>query len=245
MRALHSARSAVTTAAKRHSAIIGSTVSIKTSASRIVLTFDDGPNPPITEGMTEVLARYEATATFFVLLTRARIHPSSLAALTAAGHEIALHGVDHRPLTGRSYGSVLESVRRGKEELEDLTGVPVRWFRPPYGAQGARAWLAVRKAGLEPVLWNRSTRDSVDLPDEARVSSATAGAVRGDILLAHDGYASLQDGVDDGPPPDLDRPALLEKVLAEYRRRGLQGCSLDNTLSTGQLVRRAWFSNVI
>lgn len=245
MRAITWARRGLSGVVKDHSAFIGSTVSLRTTADEIVLTFDDGPAPPVTEQVADVLAEFGATATFFVLMTRVPDNASILRALVAGGHEVALHGLDHRRLTGRSYSSLLEDLRRGKEELEDLSGTPVRWFRPPYGAQGLRSWSAVRAAGLEPVMWNRSTRDSADLPEATRLSSATLDAARGDIVLAHDGFASLQDNVDDGPAPDIDRPRFIRKILDHYERLGLSACSLGDALHSGTPVRRAWFSTAL
>lgn len=245
MTALAVVRRSLATAVKRHSGLIGSTVAVATPAPEIVLTFDDGPVPLVTEQLAAVLSEAGATATFFVLMTRAPGHRSLLEDLVRQGHEVALHGMDHRRLTGRSYGSLVEELRRGKGDLEDLTGAPVRWFRPPYGAQGSRAWLAARRNGLEPVLWNRSTRDSAHVDDAERLRAATDGASAGDILLAHDGFASLKDGVDDGPEPDVDRPDLLRAVLSEYRQLGLGGRSVSDALLRGTPVRRAWFSSVL
>lgn len=242
MTAFGAVRGSLVATAKRHSRVIGSTVAVSTVAPEIVLTFDDGPAPPVTEQLSAVLAGAGATATFFVLMTRVSAHVPVLQELVTQGHEVALHGVDHRRITGRPYRELTEEFRRSKGDLEDITGVAVRWFRPPYGAQGPRAWLAARRSGLEPVMWNRSTRDSAHVDDAERFRAATAGARAGDILLAHDGFASLQDGVDDGPEPHLDRSDLLARVLGEYQSLGLAGRSMSDALLQGTPVRRAWFS---
>ena len=69
------------------------------SSLSFVLTYDDGPTPGVTDRLLPILAEAGATATFFVLLTRVRAHPSMVAELLAAGHEVALHGIDHVDLT--------------------------------------------------------------------------------------------------------------------------------------------------
>ncbi len=245
MTALAVVRRSLASVVKQNSAVIGSTVSVSTTAPEIVLTFDDGPAPPVTEHLAAVLAEFDATATFFVLMTRATRHRSVLEDLVSRGHEVALHGLDHRRLTGRPYRALVDEIHGAKADLEDLTGAPVRWFRPPYGAQGSRAWLAARRTGLEPVMWNRSSRDSAHVDDSERFRAATAGASAGDILLAHDGFASGADGVDDGPEPDIDRPGLLGRVLREYQRQGLAGRSMSEALHRGTPLRRAWFSTVL
>jgi hypothetical protein len=55
---------------------------------------------------------------------------AELAALVAAGHEIASHGPDHGRLP-ESPADLGEWLRRGREMLEDLVQVPVRGFRSP------------------------------------------------------------------------------------------------------------------
>ena len=78
----------------------GSLTNIRTAAPQVVLTFDDGPQPGGTEQVLGPLAETGSTATFFVLVSRARRFPSLLAEVVAAGHEIGLsntHGYDPSP----------------------------------------------------------------------------------------------------------------------------------------------------
>jgi hypothetical protein len=56
----------------------------------------------------------------------------------------------------------------------------------------------------------------------------------------HDGFADDRDGVDDGPPPDLDRPALTRAVLVEVATAGVAGRSHGAALETGEPEQRPW-----
>jgi peptidoglycan/xylan/chitin deacetylase (PgdA/CDA1 family) len=208
----------------------------------VVLTFDDGPDPRGTGAVLQALADFNATATFFVLLTRARRYPALLSEVADRGHEIGLHGIDHRRLTNLPAREVLRRTRDGRRELEDITGTAVRWMRPPYGAQRLSTWAAIKACGLEPVMWSRTTWDSRPAAQDERVARATTGAVPGDILLAHDGFAGRDDGVDDGPEPEVDRGGLTRLVLSRFEESGLTGRSLGAALSQGELRRSAWFS---
>jgi len=205
----------------------------------VVLTYDDGPQPGGTDAVLSVLAEAGVTATFFVLLSRVRRHPALLHDTVAAGHEIALHGPDHRRLTELDPATVAPRTRAAKQELEDLVGRPVRWFRPPYGGQSPATWQAIGEAGLTPVMWNASCRDWLALPDEewlAGVRDAAAGAV----VLAHDGFADGRDAVDDGPPPPIDRHRLARSVIDLCRAKGLVCGSLSEALGTGRPVLDVW-----
>ncbi|HVV19460.1 MAG TPA: polysaccharide deacetylase family protein [Pseudonocardiaceae bacterium] len=217
---------------------VGSVRSVRSDS--VVLTYDDGPQPGGTDKILAALADAGCTATFFVLVGRARKHRGLLDEVIAAGHEIALHGVDHVRLTTMPAAAVRRRTRDGRRELEDLAGRAVRWFRPPYGAQRPATWLATRSTGMTTVVWSNEIADWQDDPvDEiaARASSVRAGSV----VLMHDGYADAFDGVDDGPAPTFDRGELARRVVGGLGERGLAGVSLGKALASGPVVKGAWF----
>lgn len=237
------ARQAVEPVVRRCSSVIGSLCDVRTTAPHVVLTYDDGPEPGGTERVLAALADHGATATFFILLSKARRHPKLLAEVTAAGHEIGLHGVDHRRLTAFTPTEVERRTQDAKLELEDIVSRDIRWFRPPYGKQTFWIWRAITRCGLVSVSWGRDMLDWLDVPQTDRVAAALKGGRPGAIVLAHDGFAGPEDGVDDGPPPTFDRGELARLVLEAYEERGLAGRSLADALIEGTQVRRAWFKH--
>jgi peptidoglycan/xylan/chitin deacetylase (PgdA/CDA1 family) len=220
---------------------IGSLRSVRTDEPHAVITFDDGPEPGNTERVLEALAARGATATFFVLVRRAEQCRSLLGEVRDAGHEIGLHGVDHRRLTTLRPEDVERGLVDGRRRLEDLLGEPVRWFRPPYGAQTPGVWRAVLRRGMVPVVWGPAAWDWLDRPAAELAERAMSGMARGSVLLTHDGFAGKDDGVDDGPPPRLDRGELVRRVLDGMAERGLTACSLSTALQHGRAEYRAWF----
>src|SRR5438128_272803 len=54
----------------------------------VVLTFDDGPRPPNTEQILEILARECVKATYFIIGRNARQFPEVLRKVHDAGHTI-------------------------------------------------------------------------------------------------------------------------------------------------------------
>jgi peptidoglycan/xylan/chitin deacetylase (PgdA/CDA1 family) len=225
------------------SPLFRSVVSVHTTSPVVVLTLDDGPDPEWTPRILDELARRGATATFFVLLTRTRAHPELLRRIVAEGHEIALHGADHRRLTSLADHEARTMLAAGRAELESSIGAPIRWYRPPYGALSPATWRAVRRSGMTPVLWTTSVLDGRDADHAERLARATSGIEPGAIVLAHDSRAGVGDGVDDPEIAPFDRVALIADVLDEYQRRGLTAVSLANALGadaagTGKLRRR-------
>lgn len=226
---------------RRHVRVMASVLEVQTDEPVVVMTFDDGPEPPHTQRVLRALRDHGAHATFFMLSARARRFPGLVRDVLDEGHEIALHGIDHRPLTGLPAEEVTRRTRDGRAELEDVAGVALRWMRPPYGQQSPRTYRAVRRAGLMPVLWGASSRDSADVSDEARMASAVRALRPGMVLLGHDGRAGPQDGVDDGDIPTFDRGDLASRILAAYAERGYSGTSLERALERGRPRTGAWF----
>ncbi len=218
---------------------VGSVRSVR-SGDSVVLTYDDGPQPGGTDKVLAALAEVGWKATFFVLVGRARKHPGLLREVIDAGHEIALHGVDHVRLTSLPAGVVRARTRDGRRELEDLAGKEVRWFRPPYGAQHPSTWVATRSVGVSTVVWSDEVADWQDDPVSA-IAARAAGVRAGSVLLMHDGYADSFDGVDDGPAPRFDRGELARSILGGLGERGLRGVSLGEAVVSGKAVRGAWF----
>lgn len=218
----------------------GSTTAIA-SWPDVVLTFDDGPTPGETDDVLRALGAHDARATFFVLVNRAVQSPGLLREVIAAGHEIALHGPDHRRITDFSAAEVSRRTADSRARLEDLAEVEVRWFRPPYGRQGLSHWRAVRGLGLETAMWGPTLRDWAAVPDEERLAGALAGCRPGAIVLGHDGFAGPDDGVDDGPHPQVDRFTLVDGLLRGLDDRGLRGTSLAQAVAEGEVRRTPWF----
>ncbi|WP_344079345.1 polysaccharide deacetylase family protein [Luedemannella helvata] len=241
--AARAGRTIVKTVARKASSPVGSVRAIRTDAPHIVLTYDDGPDDVGTERVLAALARHQATATFFVLMGRVHRNPTLLREVRDAGHEIALHGLDHKRLTDFSAQDVFRRTRDGRAQLEDIVGAPVKWFRPPYGAQVPATWLAIRRAGLMPVVWGPTPGDWRDLPEEQLAQDAMAGSGKGSVVLCHDGHAGPADGVNDGPEPRIDRGKLADLMLQGFAARGLQGRSLADAMASGRELRWAWFKH--
>lgn len=227
---------------RRLTSTVGSIQQIDGTPGQFVLSYDDGPDPRHTPGILEVLAEFNATATFFVLLSKVRQNPGLLREVQAAGHEIALHGVDHQRLTLFTGREVTRRTAAGRAELEDLTGTTIRWIRPPYGAQTLSTWRALRRADVTPVMWSGTFWDWKELPHERRVAKAVSSAAPGIILLAHDSFPGVADGVVGGVEPQVERAKLARDVLSTYSDRGLRAASLNDVLRVGSGEKWAWFS---
>jgi peptidoglycan/xylan/chitin deacetylase (PgdA/CDA1 family) len=88
---------------------------------RVALTFDDGPNPPRTEQILEILRRADARATFFVIGRWAERFPETIRRILADGHLIGNHSYSARMHAG--------DYDEGEAVIGHVTGLPTRYFR--------------------------------------------------------------------------------------------------------------------
>jgi len=186
----------------------------------IALTFDDGPNPAVTSRLLDLLERYDARGTFFVIGRHVRACPALAREIVARGHTIGNHTDTHPNLLWQSRRRIVEELERCDVSIADATGQRPRIMRPPFGYRRPQVHAAARHAGFgRPVLWSRSARDW--RPQEPAPVIRRLRSVRpGDIVLLHDGFHAAL-GADRGHTLHA-----LEYWLPRWRAEGLTSVSL-------------------
>jgi peptidoglycan-N-acetylglucosamine deacetylase len=185
----------------------------------VALTFDDGPDPVWTPQVLALLARQQATATFFLLGRQVAAHPDLVGQILDSGHAVGSHSWSHPHPKGRTWRELAEDYRRGRAEVEAAVGREVALFRPPHGLVNSAVAVAVRRVRLRPWIWTIDTRDWAAESDPRTIVATASGAVAGDVLLWHDGLVATK------PTDPRDRSfslAALETVLGELSSRGLR-----------------------
>jgi peptidoglycan/xylan/chitin deacetylase (PgdA/CDA1 family) len=175
------------------SRIFGTAIIAPRRPGEIALTFDDGPNPEWTPRLLEILARHEVKATFFMLGKFAEAQTELVRRVAAEGHLIGDHSWSHPKLSKCSAKRIEEELKRTKGALEQIVGLPVGFFRPPFGARRPAVFRIARELGLEPVLWNAMTNDWKE-PSAEKIAATLGENVD---ALARRGYAAnivLHDG---------------------------------------------------
>lgn len=181
----------------------------------VYLTFDDGPHPVYTPQMLDVLARYGARATFFVVGRLAEAYPDLIERIADEGHTIANHTWNHEDLAPLSQASFDETIGRTQDVLGDLA---TPCLRPPYGSVGdsTRQWAASH--GLALVLWDSSPQDWLGPPATEIADHIVAWARPGAVLLMHDGggnRSATVAGLDMALERLADRDLSFEPVCAQ------------------------------
>lgn len=156
----------------------------------IAITFDDGPYPGLTSKCLDILDSREVSATFFVVGNRAKRWKDAIAEIAARGHEVANHSWRHLDMGKWSAAAIIADMEQTNRQLQEITGVEPRLFRPPYGSWQQSTMEAARKANLTVVDWDIDPRDWTDPPPRRTVESVTKRAHPGSIVLLHEGHTN-------------------------------------------------------
>lgn len=196
------------------------------------LTFDDGPSEN-TDAILEILARYQAPATFFV--TAQPINEpyfDRLPLIQAGGHQIALHSASHR------YSEIYKStsafwldIKQLRQTLSSWVDVePICWLRFPggstntvshrYGGSGIMKDLIAQaeEKGYRWIDWNVCAEDATSSHPDADtiVHNIQQGAEGRDVcvVLMHDTAATGE------------TVRALPDILDWFAQEGYQFCTV-------------------
>ncbi|MEV6802145.1 polysaccharide deacetylase family protein [Micromonospora rifamycinica] len=159
---------------------------VPTTERLVALTFDDGPLPQWTPTVLDTLDRYAVPATFFLVGSRVRRH-ADLIRGRLARHEVGNHSWRHRDLARLAAAAVHDDLRRSHDAIAEVSGVPPRLARPPYGHLGGGVLHAAVRLDYRIVLWSLQMVEG-EFPDDpaGHARRIVADVVPGTILLAHD-----------------------------------------------------------
>jgi peptidoglycan/xylan/chitin deacetylase (PgdA/CDA1 family) len=152
----------------------------------IYLTFDDGPIPEATPEVLDILMRYNAKATFFMVGDNARKYPELLARVKGEGHAIGNHTFHHLNGWHIAPGAYLEDVMHCSEYVQS------NLFRPPYGRFTPSQYFLLKK-NYRFILWSVLTWDfdRRTSPDQC-LKNAIENTTGGSVVVFHDSIKSLE-----------------------------------------------------
>ena len=163
----------------------------------------------MTPTLLDLLARWEAKATFFVLTDKAAAHPDLIQRMLREGHEVGLHFDRHDRITSLPADVARARLKAAKAQLEAIAG-PITYFRPPYGGQSLRTYFMARALGLQVVTWWGRRRKT----DRAAAGRRCGARPRDDVGRRHPAASSTQSrSKGDTIAPTFDRIEMVELIL--------------------------------
>ncbi|MGV9454946.1 glycosyltransferase [Streptomyces sp. NPDC003635] len=193
---------------------------------RLVLTFDDGPDPEWTPKVLDVLKRYDAHAVFFVTGTMASRYPDLVERMVDEGHEIGLHTFNHPDLSYQSKKRIDWELSQNQLAISGAAGIRTSLFRPPYSSFSAamdnKSWPVTEYIGSRGYITVVNNTDSEDWRkpgvDEI-IRRATPKGGQGAIVLMHDSGGDRHQTVQ-----------ALDRFLPDMQAKGYEFDNLTEAL---------------
>lgn len=156
------------------------------ASTKVALTFDDGPLPPFTEQILDILRDRKVRATFFVCGRNAELYPDIVRRIAAEGHTLGNHTFSHPYLFFLSRSRMAEEVDRTQAAIEKLTGHRPKLFRPPYGGRWFGLFPLLRERQMKMIMWSDGGEDWKN-GSAATVRDTLRRLGPGSVILLHDG----------------------------------------------------------
>lgn len=195
------------------------------------LTFDDGPHPVDTLRVLNVLAKYQAKATFFMVGEAAKKYPDVVRMVAKAGHAIGNHSWNH-PYLPRMGSRVLR-LRQMWSCARATSPYGQKLFRPPFGAQNDQILFDARLLRYKVIMWNVSAQDWIPQKSEEIAQKMIRRLKPGNIFLLHDTICDSK-----LPQTDFDREPMiqgLDKALSVLKSH-IHFVTVPTLLSAGKPV---------
>ena len=161
---------------------------------KVLLTFDDGPDPKWTPQILDVLKSRGVKAAFFLIGENAQARPDLVRREFLEGHEIGNHTFTHPDLSRVSTLRMKVEVNATERLLEWISGRQPRLFRPPYHsdealdeAPNAAVIARASEMGYLTVGQDIDPEDFAQRDPQVIVSRVLAQAGKGSVILLHDG----------------------------------------------------------
>lgn len=204
----------------------GRATSLKMPDRRLVLTFDDGPDPTWTPKVLDVLKKHHAHAVFFVTGTMVSRYPDLVERIVDEGHEVGLHTFNHPDLSFQSKKRIDWELSQNQLALAGAAGIRTSLFRPPYSsfadAMDNKSWPVTEYIGTRGYITVVNNTDSEDWrkPGVHEIlRNATPKNGKGAIVLMHDSGGDRHQTVQ-----------ALDRFLPDMQDRGYEFDNLTEAL---------------
>jgi len=157
---------------------------------KVLLTFDDGPNPVTTEKILLKLDEHNIKAVFFCIGKNIEKYPELANRIIKKGHLIGNHTYSHKDLLFQSRKGIIREIDKFNEVLESNNNLlidksKVTLFRPPYGRFDFRLQSILKRYNYKNIMWSLFTYDFKD--DITKIKKTVSKYMsKNSIIVLHD-----------------------------------------------------------
>lgn len=197
-------------------------VRLNTDQKFVALTFDDGPQPPYTDRLLDVLAKHDVKATFFVIGNRIEKYPETSHRIIAEGHQIGNHSYTHPVLGCLPPTYVERQIERTDKLLRQLGITEEIVFRAPMLTRFLPVAWVLAKGDRTHISCNVWGWDWITQNADSIAKTVLRKVKPGSIIVLHDGKAGNADANRSGTVEAADR------IITALKRDGYRFVQLSD-----------------
>jgi cellulose synthase/poly-beta-1,6-N-acetylglucosamine synthase-like glycosyltransferase/peptidoglycan/xylan/chitin deacetylase (PgdA/CDA1 family) len=203
---------------------------------KLVLTFDDGPDPKFTPQILDILSKEHVPASFFLVGLNAENNIPLVKRMYREGHEIGNHTFTHPNVAEISHRRAVLEMEATRLLIECITGHSTILFRAPYNADfqpekmeellpvaiaRQKNYLDVGES-IDPEDWEPGvSADSIFTRVVRRKKELESSGFIGNIILLHDA----------GGETRKSTVEALPKIIDYYQARGYTFTTIADLLN--------------
>lgn len=173
----------------------------------ILITIDDGPTIRSKEIMG-ILKKHNAGAIFFINGSHDKDAPDEIIEEYKQGFMVGNHTYSHLNLKReKNFSKVKDEINKNTKLIKDKTGIPPKFFRPPYGEFNKEIKDFIKSEGMTMMNWSGAAKDweKSTKNEEVFISNVMNNIHGGEILLIHEHPWTLK---------------YLDKLLTTIKEKG-------------------------
>lgn len=192
--------------------------SVATEEKKVALTFDAAWGADKTKGIIELLKKYEADGTFFLVGFWISKYPEETKLIAESGLEIGNHSNNHLKMSKLNTDDIKYEIETVNRQIEELTGKTPKYFRPPFGDYNNKLIEGVEELNMIPVQWSVDSLDWKGISAKEIASRVLSKVHSGAIILFHNNSDNILDA--------------LPIILSQLQTQGYKMVSIDELVLT-------------
>lgn len=187
--------------------------------NKIAITFDDGPCATNTPIILQLLDKYNAKATFFMIGKNANQNIDLVKEIYSKNHSIGNHSYTHTSLFPlKRFSKIYYEINYTNQILKNITGTDISIFRPPFGVTNPTIAKAIIKLNLTVIGWSIRSFDTQNENSEKVFKRIISKLGNGDIILLHDTSKNIVE--------------ILEKLLIYLEINKIKSITVQELIAT-------------
>ncbi|QQL49490.1 glycosyltransferase [Mucilaginibacter ginkgonis] len=199
---------------------------------KVVLTFDDGPDPDFTPRILDILKKENVPAAFFVVGVMAEKNIPILKREFDEGYEIGNHTFFHPDISTISIPRVNLELNATRRLIESVTGRSTILFRPPFNADAEPQTLAevipVAESRRQSYITIGESIDPWDWQPGVTADSILARTIKlrdkGSMILLHDAGGDTRE----------ETVKALPGIIHYFKTHGYQFTTIADVIHTSK-----------